>query len=247
MGIAKESSLVPNWLPDWTDIKQYPDPEKDKIPSRVWAWEFLRRNPKYQQLWNKYAELPPGPVYSGPTARAFWDICERFEREFGIKIPAPPAMTITDPEFQWRPRFITQNPRHWTLPINFSVDGEFEMPAIDLEDPAEVVVKFDVRSQIKPQLNYAAKLLKAEVKRLTDAELLGGEPRARVDKFQNYLRVLDAKSSGITNRAIAVEILGIDNPNNPNNPENQKDMADFAFKSAKRLRDGGYRFLAAMG
>lgn len=191
---------------------------------------------------NKYAKLPPGPVYSGPSARAFWDICERFE-----PIPAPPAMTITDPEFKWRPWFTTQNPRHWTLPINFSVDSEFEMPAIDLEDPSEIVVKFNVRSQIKPQLNYVAKLLKAEVKRLTDAELLGGEPRARVDKFKNYLRVLDAKSSGITNKAIAVEILGIDNPNNPNNPENQKDIADFAFKSAKRLRDGGYRFLAAMG
>jgi hypothetical protein len=121
------------------------------------------------------------------------------------------------------------------------------MPAIDLEHPAEVIVKFDLRSQIKSQLNYVAKLLKAEVKRLADAEVVNGEPRARVDKFRNYLRVLDAKLSGTTNKTIAVEILGIDNPNNPNNPESQKDTADFAFNSAKRLRDGGYRFLAAVG
>jgi hypothetical protein len=91
----------PDWLPDWKDISKYPDPKE--ASGGVWAWEFLRRNPQYQQLWEQYAALPPGPVYAGHSAYTFRDICERFEREFGVKIPAPPAMTIADPEFNGGP------------------------------------------------------------------------------------------------------------------------------------------------
>src|SRR5262245_43523766 len=38
------------WLPDWEkDLHKYPKPtEKSRLE---WAWQFLRRNPQYQQLW----------------------------------------------------------------------------------------------------------------------------------------------------------------------------------------------------
>ena len=58
---------------------------------------------------------------------------------------------------------------------------------------------------------------------------------------QKYLRVLDAKLSGVTSKVIAVEILGIKN----SDPEYQHDAVKDAFDAAKRLRDGGYRFLPA--
>jgi len=239
MSLKMEPPKKPEWLPDWKDKSNYPDPKK--AGGRVWAWEFLRRNPQYQQLWEEYAVLPPGPIYSGHSANALMDIIERFKQDFGLWKPAPPAMTTADPEFKWRPKFINQKPRHWGLPVNSSDDDDgFEMPEIDLEDPAEVVVKFDLRSQINPQLSYVAKLLKKEVKRLTDAGVLSGEPRARFAKYANYLRVLDAKLSGVSNKTIGAEILGV------KNLEYQKENADFAFKSAQRLRDGGYRFLAAL-
>ncbi len=35
-----------SWLPDWTKESDYPKPEE--IPLRLWAWEFLRRNPDFQ-------------------------------------------------------------------------------------------------------------------------------------------------------------------------------------------------------
>ncbi len=42
-----KKKTIPEWLPDWEDKKQYPDP--GTTSSRQWAWEFLRRNPEYQQ------------------------------------------------------------------------------------------------------------------------------------------------------------------------------------------------------
>lgn len=47
-------------VPDWTDITAYPD--KAKKNPRVWAWEFLRRNPEYQKMWKQIQSLPPGPI-----------------------------------------------------------------------------------------------------------------------------------------------------------------------------------------
>src|SRR6266566_3503388 len=140
MSLKKGSSKKPNWLPDWKDVTKYPDPKQKKVSGRVWAWEFLRRNPEYQQLWEKYAALPPGPIYEGPSAHARVEIQERFEREFGVSHPAPPPMTIADPDLKWRLEFTTQKPRHWILPVDWSDDDEFEMPEIDLNHPAEVLV-----------------------------------------------------------------------------------------------------------
>lgn len=49
---------VQEWLPDWRDPQQYPD--LDKHPLTSIAWEFLRRNPEYQEdyarLWGSLSE-----------------------------------------------------------------------------------------------------------------------------------------------------------------------------------------------
>jgi transcriptional regulator len=206
MSLKKKPSKKPAWLPDWKDESKYPDPKK--AGGRVWAWEFLRRNPKYQELWEEYAALPHGSVYSGYSAYALRDISERLEQDFGVRNPAPPEMTTADAEFEWRPIFIEQKPRHWVFPVNVSDDDEFEIPVIYVEDPAEIVVKFDLRVQIKPQLIYVGELLKKELKRFTGAK----GPRARFENYPNYLRVLDAKLSGITHQTIGAEILKVKNP-----------------------------------
>ncbi len=36
-----------SWLPDWRNESDYPAP--DELPLRLWAWEFLRRNPEFQK------------------------------------------------------------------------------------------------------------------------------------------------------------------------------------------------------
>ncbi len=237
MTISKIQAAIPDWLPDWTKPHQYPDPKTTSL--RQWAWEFLRRNPEYQQLWEKFDALPPGPIYEGRSAYAYMDIRERFEKEFGILDPAAPPMTIADPDFKWRLRF-TNPPRYWILPIDWLEDDEFEMPEIDLEHSAEVVLKFDVRLPLPRQINSAKMILETQAKRLAKAGLLGGE-RAQIKKYQNYLRILDAKLSGATSKAIATDILGIKN----DNPDYRGRVRE-TFKAAKQLRDRDYRLLSAL-
>ncbi len=230
--ISKNPPNKPDWLPDWTDITKYPDPKK--ATGRVWAWEFLRRNPQYQQRWEEYSA-------SGSGDRLMY-IRPRFETEFAVLSPVPPSMPFTHPDFEWRLRFTTQSAMHWILPVGWEDIEGFELPEIDLDHPAEVLVKFDLRVPLNPQLRNARKVLETEAERLTGAGVLSGEPRAWFDKYQKYLRVLDAKLSGVNRKTMAVEILDIKN----DDPEYQKGQVDYAFRAAKRLRDKDYRFLAAL-
>ncbi|MBF0263440.1 MAG: hypothetical protein HQL97_16565 [Magnetococcales bacterium] len=41
---------TPDWLPNWRNPSEYPGP---KSPIKVFAWEFLRRNQKYQVEYNE--------------------------------------------------------------------------------------------------------------------------------------------------------------------------------------------------
>ena len=42
---------MPDWLPDWRDVSQYPETKTTTL--RQWAWEFLRRNPEYREQWDE--------------------------------------------------------------------------------------------------------------------------------------------------------------------------------------------------
>lgn len=45
-------NIVPSWLPDWKNKESYKFPESNDV--RLWSWEFLRRNPIYQQAWRDH-------------------------------------------------------------------------------------------------------------------------------------------------------------------------------------------------
>lgn len=45
----------PPWLPDWADESAYPDASHS---SRLWAWEFLRRNLEYQADYQRFTSVP---------------------------------------------------------------------------------------------------------------------------------------------------------------------------------------------
>lgn len=49
---TNNSTTVPDWLPDWRDTTQYPNPIDATTDN--WRWQFLRRNPEYQSF---YAHL----------------------------------------------------------------------------------------------------------------------------------------------------------------------------------------------
>jgi hypothetical protein len=242
---SKDQPIKPAWLPDWNNISHYPNPKVKKVPGKVWAWEFLRRNPKYQQLWEAYAALPKsaGFIYGGS---AVLDIRERFQTEFGV-YPAPPPISASDPDFERLVRFVNQSPPYWMWPADAPEDYEFQGP--DLNHPAEVLMKFDLRLQIAVQVKGANAILKKEASRLSKAGTLSGQPRSKSEsgKYCEYLRVLDAKMSGATSKVIAKEILGITDEDTLKDTQSVKEKVDDVFKAAKRLRDGGFCFLAARG
>ncbi|CAG35807.1 transcriptional regulator domain-containing protein [Desulfotalea psychrophila] len=48
---------VPEWLPDWRNKEEYPNPKK--TPPQQWAWEFLRRNVDYRKEYKELIQISP--------------------------------------------------------------------------------------------------------------------------------------------------------------------------------------------
>ncbi len=241
MSLKKGSSKKPDWLPDWKNVAEYPDPKK-KVSGRVWAWEFLRRNPQYQQLWEKSAALPgpDGFIYKESFAKTEerLGIKERFEKEFGVDTPAPPSMASADPTFEWRPRFVTQHVKHWMKPVGWP--EEFYTIEESLQDPAEVIIHFDLHWPLRRQLDPAERFLKAKAAELTGLGILEDtDRRMKPQHFQDYLRLLDAEATGASQKEMAKVIYNIVDKY-PDHAGEQK--ARDGLERAKWLRDKGYRF-----
>ncbi len=245
MSLKKGSSKKPDWLPDWKDITKYPDPEK--VTGRVWAWEFLRRNPQYQQLWEESAALPKsvGFIYheSFSNLEKRLEITERFEKEFGVRAPAPPSMASTDPDFEWRPMFIDQHIKHRMKPVGWPEDEEPYLIDEVLHDPAEVVIWFNLRWPLAHQVEAAEKLLEGQENSLLAREIIDdNNHKMKSQHFQDYLRISDAAAMGAAPKEIAETIFGFADEY-PDHKGQQR--VSHALKRAKWLRDAGFRFLIA--
>ena len=46
----------PEWLPNWKRPQEYPDIDPKKASRQLWAWQFLRRNSKYQEDYAKFLD-----------------------------------------------------------------------------------------------------------------------------------------------------------------------------------------------
>ena len=57
--------MVPDWLPDWRNAGAYPAPSELNLTS--WAWQFLRRNPEYQNDVADWLEDRISQVWSRST------------------------------------------------------------------------------------------------------------------------------------------------------------------------------------
>ncbi len=83
----------PEWLPDWRNEDEYPDPEK--APPEQWAWEFLRRSPLYQEDYVEFEEkiIPEiqrqakEEIISDATAQLFIGYLEKEGRDCLLHTP----------------------------------------------------------------------------------------------------------------------------------------------------------------
>ncbi len=62
--------MILSWLPDWKDAGAYPTEEG--ISPKGWAWEFLRRDPRYQADFHELEGRLPAVLVPESMEEYFW-------------------------------------------------------------------------------------------------------------------------------------------------------------------------------
>jgi hypothetical protein len=215
--------MKPSWLPDWRVASNYANSSR-----RQWAWEFLRRNKQYQQLWKRLI----GPNYGSATLNSNWNDQgprapgrrarvqiqghptpnEPFRTKFHIASYPPPAPWERKAKLKFDSETIPYDRGRTGCPYR-EVSGEI--------GENEIVMWFNLDWPFRQQIANAEKLLK-RVGKNTQA-------RARPGSYREHLRVLDALAVGKTIKEIATELY----PGQPTGIQRVRDHK----KAAERLRD----------
>jgi len=88
--------------------------ERLKAPNAVWAWEFLRRNPEYQNDYRKHLDYGPKRFNLDSGSRLMiGDSRYRAARKHGLLFFADPYLSAYDANVIWRPSIFPA-----TLPVS---------------------------------------------------------------------------------------------------------------------------------
>jgi Family of unknown function (DUF6499) len=221
--------MKPNWLPDWLNESQYPDPRKT-TPAQ-WAWEFLRRNREYQRLWHELV----GPNYSRPKPSNrqhpgkrtrlrikpdLEPLLSKFLRKFHIASRPPPSPADSGVTPGFKTEFIQYEVG---IHKNQRVYGSLKQ--------GQMVVWIDLTWPIQPQLKNAKAVFDAEY---AEQQISTKWVRVRPKNYKDYLRILDGLEHGSSPKKISAIIYPGEN-RYPEYPATQKIRDD--IKAARRLRD----------
>jgi hypothetical protein len=260
------SSEVPDWLPNWREPSEYPDAKK--TTGRQWAWEFLRRNPEYQRLWEQVA----APYYSkerglsdafafdaeNEKIRSDSVYAKKYKTKNGHKILSPSVIirerfrirgALPPSERKHNPAFWHENPlsppiQYLTHPAarhNSTADpGPWKAPPVTLEK-GQVLVWMNIDKPIQHQLNLLKKVLKGfSVAR--EGMTTGKRPSRRFRPYQDYLRILDARQAGVSQSEIA-KVIYISSKKRTNDIREATKAIYEDIKIAERLRDKDYLYI----
>lgn len=221
----------PAWKPiNWIDLKNYEHIEEDS-PNEVYAWEFLRRNPQYQNDFAEYERTKKFPGYTryilsseGQYISRYEDMLDwyRLSREF-INI---------DPKIATLPAFIKGDYPRYLQKDDFSgfdAKDDTEEDFLELRQD-EVVVVLSTSQNLDNQFDR----IKDQLKLKQDKN---SAFRRRRDKYLTYLRLLDAVLLG----APEAEILNVLYPEE----EKFRTIISKNLTAAIILRDYNYRKLLA--
>jgi hypothetical protein len=255
---VKKTPKIPDWLPDWRQTEGYPDP-KDSVSKAQWAWEFLRRNPRYQKLYREgrrhkeswYKAFPKSDKFSRyfsciPKANkgeSYEEFIARCSSENMDPKITPKRQRILDvfPVARFSAKL---NPAK-TLPPEFNQDYGYPLGEIasevdeeitfSIDGGDEVFMVFSAALPVQKQIEKAKKFLLEQQKYYEEqGNLLLHKGRVQTSPLRNYLRYLDGKISG----ANQVEIARVVHPNEDQNTAKQK--VNKGLKTAEYLRDIGY-------
>jgi Proteobacterial transcriptional regulator-like domain len=98
--IPIECDMAPKWLPDWWKPSQYPDPSKAEVTRLDWAWQFLRRNPEYQQLWSNLIAPNYKPAHVTWSMKQTAGSVRRVRDRVRAHLKAPPSANYQLAQFE---------------------------------------------------------------------------------------------------------------------------------------------------
>jgi hypothetical protein len=226
-----------SWPPDWKDPALYPD----HMSPLQWAWEFLRRNAKYQRRWAalirptfKLAELdavwkseqdnPPGAMY---RRRLSSSAPALFEKEFHIATYPPPPPWENEAKLRFNAQFIRYQ--------KGALSGGKPREVHGTVDQDQIVIWFNLGWPIGPQVKNAKKVL--------EDQSTTKERRLRFSHYQTYLRLLDARAVAASEKQIVQNLYLKRSISYDNARQKLRDDVN----PAARLRDEDYWLIAVMG
>jgi hypothetical protein len=181
-------------MPNWKDPKAY----DRKFDRAGWAWEFMRRSPKYRADYELVAQawkaVPrKGHLFRGMKASHVEATAWQLGAKWGLLGP------IVDPSCDRAPSFILHGP--------IQPDGEQVLSFYCGSDDTDMLVQrpefatltFDLRRPLRPQIGRAETVLRRRKKGVKSIRPV----RSSEKQWPLYLRVLDAKDA----RAKTSEII----------------------------------------
>jgi hypothetical protein len=251
---------------EWWDASAYP---KSDVSLAHWAWEFLRRNPDFRAFWRDHV----APYYDAAThtidekryreevlepAQHAWE--KQCARDYAAgRVPVETTFRAEPLRTQMEERFgACADPCRSDCTPAFAFQAlpsmhpwptlsEDALAALKRKSPYpgqlltlsgnEVAIIFNTRRPIDPQIEQAKRLLRAlRPRNAKDA-------RPQVKLYREYLQVLDAAELETPLPGIAATLFPNDKDEYPDYPVTHR-VRNY-LTAATKLRDGGYRQLAA--
>ena len=228
--------------PNWRKADDYKFTEE--ISHANWAWEFLRRNHKYQIDFEvvklRLADIRIGQKYPNLDATEW----SKLSRHGALHD------WISDIVDKWGMEAVLANPDdpyHFLAPSWKKIYGKFmagrgtfESEIYTPDNPELQSIVFDLTMSIEAQISAAQKWLEAQRDERAKAGLIEliPEKRSLTKKWTQYLRVLDAENEGVKSGEMASVLM----------PETKNEYPDYAgtkaienwLKAARKLRDFEY-------
>jgi hypothetical protein len=211
-------------VPDWRDKQAYPT----RLTDTLWRWEFLRRRPGYRRDWER-ARNTTVKWYAEHTAEEF------FQRRLpgplgdGRVYPNNWKLNPDDPRLgvhmaDCLPKYRLRNPRNPNDARPRSLDFE----SCFLLAPGTIVPR-PMALQLSPGVSIKehVALLTAALKGLRHS---AKARRNRRTEWASYLRALDAKACGATDKEVWEVIVG-------NQAYNPYSRGGDLVRAAENLRD----------
>ena len=221
---------------DWRNPKDYAYIES--LSNSRWAWEFLRRNPKYRDDWQRFSGSKDfeGPFITDDDYDRLFQVV-RALRHWGLATlydPATKGTEIPDNDYLWRDNLTYYSE---SLPQDITPREYSENWRLGAKELL-TFIKFDLERPIEQQLKSARQEFKM-IREVRGIPKMKARTKAHKGRWKTYLRALDGRA----NRASLTELGEAFFPSS----DDPKSDIRSVVNAAEKIRDGGYRDIVALG